>query len=186
MYNHCNTYQCVLQSRASDRVIVNIQLFKCGYFQGKFTWISVFVCLIKVMRAQFGLGHFTIIRQIIFGWIWAGKGEILGIGHCKTHNDWPVIWTFGVGVGACPQYFRWLQPWMGRLIWLDLQNDLSFREMRFRKNIIIITWPFSYCHFIFMHFWKVLICNDEMPCNECIMNLKCISPNSKLTIFHNI
>lgn len=54
------------------------------------------------------------------------------------------------------------------------------------KNIIIITWPFSYCHFIFMHFGKVLICNDDMPCSEDFINLKPISSKSQLTIFHNI
>lgn len=156
-------YKCTITTiptSVSCRVVpvmalLYIYLFKCGYFQGEFTWISAFVCLIKVMRAQFGLGHFTIIRQIIFGWIWAGRLPKVEISHCKTHKDWTWYgWTSFL-----------LEKW---------------------ENIIKITWPFSYCHFIFMHFWKVLICYDGMPCNEWILNIKRISPNPKLTIFHNI
>lgn len=71
-------YRCVLQSRASDIVIVNIQLFKYGHFQGKLTWICVFVCLIKVMRAWFGFGHFTIIKQIYFWLKMSREGKPFG------------------------------------------------------------------------------------------------------------
>lgn len=71
-------YRCVLQSRASDIVIVNIQLLKYGHFQGKLTWICVFVCLIKVMRAWFSFGHFTIIKQIRFWLNMSREGKLFG------------------------------------------------------------------------------------------------------------